>query len=100
MFRPLATLVIAIFTLCSQGFAANSEPGKQAPISAQTPPSILPSNTEKAAKLAQKSSKEQADAELILLSGLPLTKGVEATQSYVRISIIKSDLIQNLTLKQ
>ena len=100
MFRPLATLVIAILTLCSQGFAANSEPEKQAPSSTPTPLSSTPAATGKTDKTAKNSSKEQTDAELILLSGLPLTKGVDATQSYVRIAIIKSDLIEDSTLKQ
>ncbi|NBY41886.1 MAG: hypothetical protein EBQ49_00980 [Verrucomicrobia bacterium] len=100
MFRPLATLVIAILTLCSQGFAANSEPEKQAPSSTPTPLSSAPAATGKTDKTAKNSSKEQTDAELILLSGLPLTKGVDATQSYVRIAIIKSDLIEDSTLKQ
>jgi len=100
MFRPFTTLVIAILTLCSQGFAANSEPEKQAPSNTQTPPAPTPTGTVKTDKTLKNSSKEQADAELILLSGLPLTKGVESTQSYVRISIIKSDLIEDSTLKQ
>jgi tetratricopeptide (TPR) repeat protein len=100
MFRSFATLLIVSLTLYSKGFAANSEPGKQAPSNTQTPPALTPAGTGKTDKTLKNSSKEQTDAELILLSGLPLTKGVEATQSYVRISVIKSDLIEDSTLKQ
>jgi hypothetical protein len=100
MFRYFPTIAIAILTLFSKGFAANSESEKQATNSVVTTPDPTPATPVKSDKIVKNATKEQSDAELILLSGLPLTKGVEATQSYVRISIVKSDLIEDSTLKQ
>ena len=100
MFRLVSTLLIATLTLYSKGFAANSESPNRPPSSGAKPAVATPANTEKTDKTPKNTSKEQSDAELILLSGLPLTKGPEATQSYVRITTIKSDLIEDSTLKQ
>ena len=63
----------------------------------------LQSPTQNSAKNQVKSdnsSKESVDAEIVLLAGLPLTKGTEATLSYARQTYIKSDLIQDEFLRQ
>ncbi len=57
-------------------------------------------NTAKSQVKADNSSKESVDAEIVLLAGLPLTKGNEATLSYARQTYIKSDLIQDEFLRQ
>jgi len=63
-------------------------------------PAAPAANSAKTLANTDNSSKESVDAEIVLLAGLPLTKGTEATLSYARQTYIKSDLIQDDVLRQ
>lgn len=99
MFRLSSILAITLSTLCLQGFSDSSMPNAAVAKSPVVAPVTTPAPNDKTAKKPKNSTKEESDAELIILSGLPLTKGVDATQAYVRIATIKSDLIEDSTLK-
>ncbi len=87
--RPLAVLSLCAF--CLQGWAQSPAP---APKAGPTPP---PAKDKPAAPI---NSKEEVDAEFIILAGLPITKEKDAILRYTRQTYVKSDLIKDVVLRQ
>ena len=80
--RPL--LVFSLCALCLQGWAQSPSPAPKAapaPAAGQDKPA------------APINSKEEVDAEFIILAGLPITKAKEDVLRYCRQTYVKSDLI-------
>ena len=87
--RPLA--ILSLCALCLQGWA-------QSPSPAPTATTPLPPGKDKPA--APINSKEEVDAEFIILAGLPITKEKAEILRYTRQTYIKSDLIKDVVLRQ
>lgn len=99
--------MLSRFILASAAFFASplfsaAEPAVPVKSSAPAPKATaLPAqNNAKNSVNDDNSSKEAIDAEVILLAGLPLTKGKEATLSYARQTYVKSGLIQDAVLRE
>ena len=75
--RPL--LVFSLCALCLQGWAQSPAPAP-APAAGKDKPA------------APINSKEEVDAEFIILAGLPITKSTEEILRYSRLTYVKSDL--------
>ncbi len=99
MFRRFILASATLLTLGTLPAADSAAPAK--PVTPATKPATPPaSNSAKNPSNTDNSSKESVDAEIVLLAGLPLTKGAEAARSYARQTYVKSDLIQDDVLRQ
>lgn len=88
-------LVLALSAVCLQGWA------QTAPTNPKTAPETPATPGGKATvKPATINSKEEVDAEFIVLAGLPITKGKDEILRYARLTYIKSDLIKDVVLRQ
>jgi hypothetical protein len=89
MSPPRPFLVFSLCALCLQGWAQSPAPAPKASPAAG-----------KATPEAPINSKEEVDAEFIILAGLPIMKGKEEILRYSRQTYVKSDLIKDVVLRQ
>ena len=103
MLRRLSLLSFFTWSLCSQAIAqVKTAPQTEAesPVkSAQTSIKDSSKNSKNEAKDIKK-TKENLDAEIVLLAGLPLTKGNDAVIRYVRENYVMADLVRDPVLGQ
>lgn len=98
----LRRFILAIATFLSLAALPAAEPA--APVKSVAPaakdPTQATNNKPKNTANTDNASKESADAEIVLLAGLPLANSKESVLSYARQTYIKSDNIQDEALKQ
>ncbi len=103
MLRPLLLLSFLSSTLGLQAIAqVNSTPKTEVDSDtklAQSSPKNSSKDPKKDPKDIKK-TKENIDAEIVLLAGLPLTKGNEAVIRYVRENFVMADLVRDPVLGQ
>ena len=91
MSRPTLLLTLALGMICLGSQAATPSP---APATPPVPAATVP-------KKAPATSKENdSDAEIILLTGLPLGKSKEIVASYARQTYVRAELVKDPLLRQ